>query len=792
MPRNPECSDCVLHSQASHICLWGEGRGRRSSVMILGQSPGYEENRAGRPFIGPSGRLLSEALAEAGLEDYYITNTVKCFPGRLKVDKKHIKACAAYLDEEIEKYHPTHILALGNEAVQRLLGKGRIMEIAGKEQWSEKYNCWVVGAFHHAFILRQMGRIGAWKADLYRFARLVKGDLLDKPPVNVKLVGVYISLSDFRAEFVKNCKAQRPVAFDFETTYSPWWTHDWLAYTIAFSWDATSAYCLPLHHPESLMGDRAVSFLKEMQEYMAAPQVPKIGHNGAIFDANCWQRLTGYPIYVNYDTMIEAQLIDENRPKGLKWLGRAVLGWPDWDIDAKQYHPLNMLSFYNGCDTAATFALHEKQFESMDADLKRYYTTLEMPKARAVQTMMHNGIYVDSERLDNAIQITSAAMAEAASRIPVKNPNSPAQIAEWLYGREGLPVPHYTQEEGGKPSTDQEAINTLADRFPQARVVRDYRTYAKRLGTWLTPAKEDLGLSIDQRRHFDYKLANVETGRLSSPYHTTPREPLIRSIYSAPRGWTLISADYSQLEARLVAWTACGRPNSWDSDLVTGMLKAFLDGREIYLELAAAALRKPQEGVTRQGPKSERQIMGKVPTLAMLYRISPEGLREYAWKVAEIRYSEAEARHLWQLFRQLWPEIPRWHEREERLLRARGIARSVLGRVRHLPEATMGRSQSAHEAINSGINSPIQGLASDINCTAQIILQKKLNPQAALLVGSHHDSLQAQVADHYRDEARQLIVATMEAAPRALLSLGLDLPLGLLKVEVSEGPWGDK
>ena len=771
--------------------------------MILGKAPSWDDDRYGRPFVGAEGKLLTEALEEAGLEDYYTTHTAKCVPG-LKVGKEHIKACAPYLEEEIAEIRPTHILALGNEAVQRLLGKGKVSEIAGKEIWSENYNCWVMATWHPVYILRQMGRIGAWKKDLYRFVRLCKNELAEKPPVNVHLVGADLSFGDFRKMLIERTKRLEPFAFDFETSYfervhkvtlgdqefkvktkNRWWDQDWRAYTVAFAWSKDEAFCLPLDHTESLMGDRSRSLLREIEPYVSGPTTNAIGHNGVLFDSNVWWRVAGYPIFVKYDTMLEAQLNDENRPKRLKWLGGAILGWPDWDIDAKIEHPLGMLAEYNGYDAAATIALHDIQFAQMEDDVKRYYLALEMPKARSVAAIERRGVFVDRKSLDAAIEVTESLMVEARERIPVDNPASPKQVGEWLYDKEGLPVPH--ESAGGGRSTDRESINELAIHFPQARLIRDFRTHAKRLGTWLLPVREEIALSADGRKHFDYGML-VETGRLSSPYHTTPRDKLVRNIYHAPLGWELVSADESQLEARLVAWASCGFPNDWESPQVMGMLRVFLDWeRDIYKEFAAEALRKPLADIT----KDERQNMGKVPILAMIYKISPEGLQEYAWKVYELRFTIAEARHLWQLFHDMYPEIHRWHEREEKFLKVRGYARSLLGRYRHLPEAVGGgRGAAVQEAIRAGINSPIQGLGSDINETAHILLDRKLDPRRAFVIGSHHDSLQVQTMKSYMSEALMLVHWCYDNAPQALRGLGLDLPPGLLKIEVSVGPWG--
>ena len=774
--------------------------------MILGQSPGFEEDRSGHPFIGPSGRILSEALEEAGLDSFYITNTVKCSPGSQKVSKAHMKACGPYLEEEIAEYKPTHILALGNEALQRVMGKGRISEVAGKEQWSEKYSCHVMATWHPAYILRQMGRLGSWKADIYRFVRLVKGEIAEKPPVKVYTVGNDLSFNDFRKMFLDRAKRFDMFAFDFETSVfrekraieisgktfnievdAAWWNHKWLAYTCSFSWNKEEAFVLPIDHPESTLSTRAHSFFKEVEPYVSTSDCNAIGHNAAIFDANVWWRLAGYPIFVKRDTMLAAHLNDENRPKRLKWLGGALLGWPDWDIDSTKSHPLAELAEYNGYDTAGTIGIDEVLMDSMESDVRKYFMALEMPKARAVAGIMRRGVYVDKRNLEKAIEVTTALMDSAAERIPVDNPASNDQIAHWLYDLEGLPIPHDTL--GGKPSTDKEAINELALAFPQAKVVREFRTHAKRLGTWLLPAQEEIQATVDGRQHFNYKML-VETGRLSSPYHTTPREKLIRGIYSAPPGWALISADLKQAEARLVAWFACGCPTDWGSPQVTGMLRAFLDpNRDVYRELAALALRKSLDEIT----EDQRQNMGKVPTLAMLYKISPTGLQEYAWINYELRYTLSEARHLWQLFHDTWPEIGRWHEREERLLRARGYARTPTGRYRHLPEVVGNRRDaSTMESIRAGINAVPQNVSSDINEVAHILLDGRLDSRAAFVTGSQHDSLQIQCANYYIAEAVAHIRWCYDNAPKAMRGLGLELPKGLMGLDIVQGPWGSK
>src|SRR5262249_10628349 len=187
--------------------------------------------------------------------------------------------------------------------------------------------------------------------------------------------------------------------------------------------------------------------------------------------------------------------------------------------------------------------------------------------------------------------------------------------------------------------------------------------------------------------------------------------------------------DYRQIEARICAWMAAGRPETWDGVHPNTMLWAFHTGVDIYVDFAARALRKAPGEVTKQ----ERQIMGKVPVLAQLYGISPEGLREYAWKTFEINWTEAQGRALWQLFRQRYPEFPAWHRIAAAKLESRGFVQTPIGRIRRLPDAMTGQA----DAIRSGINAEPQSLASDITQTALILLHR----QGLRIVGDIHDAL---------------------------------------------------
>lgn len=272
-------------------------------------------------------------------------------------------------------------------------------------------------------------------------------------------------------------------------------------------------------------------------------------------------------------------------------------------------------------------------------------------------------------------------------------------------------------------------------------------------------------------------------------------------MYSASPGYVLLSADYRQIESRLVGWAACGRPETWDDIPLThaNFMRALMDPkRDVYVEMAAAVLGKSLSEVTTGKPgenSNDRQIMGKVPTLAMLYRISAGGLLDYAWNEYQIVWTERQARKIHNTFYTLWPEVRTWQEREALIVSKRGWNQSVLGRKVRVPDA-MQDGPSAHKALGTGINHPISSLATDITMTAATMMQQYIMGNwiegGPRLVGFIHDNLLVECRIEQARAVEIVLQATMLNAPMRLQPYGLRIPDGYLQVEIHAGPWGNK
>jgi DNA polymerase I-like protein with 3'-5' exonuclease and polymerase domains len=179
-----------------------------------------------------------------------------------------------------------------------------------------------------------------------------------------------------------------------------------------------------------------------------------------------------------------------------------------------------------------------------------------------------------------------------------------------------------------------------------------------------------------------------------------------------------------------------------------------------------------------------------VPTLAMIYKVSPKGFREYAWKEFELDLTDSQAVSIHRAFYSRWPDINAWHDREGRILRQRLWTKTPLGRMRRLPGAASNNRQVAEESIRQGINAPVQGLAWEITQSAGIALEQVVPPDVGYGVLDVHDQILMYVREECAEEWAPKIGAAMEAVPQYLRPLGLEIPPGLIKVEVQIGPWG--
>lgn len=371
----PRCGLCGLKDRCKSPKMKVDGKGKRK-VLILGEAPGFEEDKLGKPFVGPAGQELQRVLRKIGVDlrqDCWIINALRCRPGsdnKIK-DERSIEYCRPLTIQDIENLLPEVIIPLGTTAVKSLIGwvwkenPGGITRWAGYQIPSRQLNAWLTPTYHPSFVLRGNEHNGERRLlDLFfqrhlEAAFALQGRPWGKIPKPERNVRILSNISDAAREIANFAVKGRPLAFDFETDRGKPDAKDARILSCAIS-DGRTAIAYPW------LGE-AVGATKTF----LAGDTPKIGWS-AKFEHRWCKRILG--IDVNnwvWDGMLAAHAMDSRKgTKGLKFQSFVVLGADSYDDGLKKYMetennnqenrlkevPLEKLLLYNGLD-----ALYEAQ-----------------------------------------------------------------------------------------------------------------------------------------------------------------------------------------------------------------------------------------------------------------------------------------------------------------------------------------------------------------------------------------------------------------------------------------------
>ena len=787
--RNENCTLCPLHETARTVCLLGDGP-VPCKVMLVGEAPGAREDDISKPFAGAAGQYLDRVLSEVGLprESVYITNSVRCRPPDNGTPSRgNIKSCSPYMRSEIEIVRPDYILLLGNVALQAILNTSGVMSKRGTaHRLSNGATAFVT--IHPAAVLRNPGLEGTFRADLMTFHRMVMGEERH-PETETKLV----STSKGLAKLCQMLAAvDTPIAFDVETRSTDGsemggiepWNPTGVIDTVAFSWEPGKSYVVALEHP-------AVSWdipIERVYEALAISLAGKrmVGHN-LKFDLR-WMQVKGVPLYGHFDTLQATHLLEENRPKGLKALSRTYLGADEYEAGitfGTEVTKLVKLAIYNGKDADYTLRL----YHIFRADLQKHprllrvFVKLVMPAVRAFTAIEAVGFPVDVKRLEQrhneivrTIKQLEADMLEYVPEDirPLANFRSPLFLGTLLFDRFNLPILQRGAK-SGRPSTAESVLLQLRDQHPFIQKLMELRKWQKYESTYTRNWIHRVRRARKPRLYTSYNLAGTVTGRLSSDMQQVPRDVFIRGIIGSRTGWKFIEADFSQIELRLAAML------SSDPTLT----KAFVNGEDPHAQTAAGVLGIPIEEVTK-----EQRKMAKAVNFGFLYGMGWRKFMVYAKEKYGVEVSEEEAKAYRKAFFDQYDRLLAWHDRQRRVVRNLQAVSSKIGRVRHLPNVASTDDMVVGAAEREAINSPVQGLASDLTVLSMVILQDTLDLTRARIIGNVHDSIILEAKDEYAQEAADLVKTTMETLPlKRLFGWQPTVPI---EAEVTIGThWGE-
>ena len=550
---------------------------------------------------------------------------------------------------------------------------------------------------------------------------------------------------------------------------------------LSFAVAPGEAAYLPLGHdyagaPQQLDLEKTLAAFKPLLEDAARP---KLGHH-LKYDTHV---LANYGIALNgqrFDSMLESYVLNSVATRhdmdsaAEKYLGVKTIHYEDVAGKGAKQITFNQVDVdraaeYSAEDADVTLQLHLKlwpQIEALPA-LKAVYETIEQPLVSVLYRMERKGVLVDRELLKIQSSELAAQMQELqalahAEAGGVFNVDSPKQLQEILFGKLGIPVMRKTPT--GQPSTAEDVLEELAATYPLPKLILEYRGVAKLKSTYTDNLPKQID-PVTGRIHTSYHQAVAATGRLSSTDPNLQNIPIrtkegrrIRQAFIAPPGRSLVAADYSQIELRIMAHL------SGDASL----LQAFAEDRDVHQATAAEVFATPLGDVTANQRRSAKAI-----NFGLMYGMSAFGLAR------QLGISRGDAQKYMDVYFERYPGVKRYMEDTRSKARETGFVETVFGRRLYLPEIQSRNQALRQYAERSAINAPMQGTAADIIKRAMISVDGWLQSSGvpACLIMQVHDELVLEVAD----EAVESIVGELRAhmAQAAKLAVPLKVDVGI-------------
>ena len=628
------------------------------------------------------------------------------------------------------------------------------------------------------------GRYGfrTWRKELEEASTVATEDTTAPPrPPTEALPREYETVLDWSrfGHWLQQLRAAELVALDTETD-----SLDGLRAQIvglSFSVQPGIAAYVPLRHdypgaPAQLPRDEVLAQLRPWLEDAAAAKVGQnIKYDLHVF-ANHGIAVRGY----RHDTLLQSYVLEAHKPHGLeslaeRHLGRKGLSYED--LCGKGAHQIAFAQVeieraaeYSGEDSEMTLQVHQTLWPQLEAEhgLRFVYEKIEMPTCAVLQRIERHGVLLDASRLarqskelgERLVALEQQAYGLAGQPF---NLGSPKQIGEILFGKLGLPVVKKTAS--GAPSTDEEVLEKLAEDHPLPRCMLEHRSLAKLKSTYTD--KLPLMVNPDTGRlHTNYAQAVAVTGRLASNEPNlqnipirTPEGRRVREAFVAPSGHVILSADYSQIELRLMAHI------SGDA----GMRAAFAAGEDIHRATAAEVFGLPLAEVG-----AEQRRYAKTINFGLIYGMGAFGLAQ------SLGIEQKAARDYIERYFARFAGVRRWMDETKARAAELGYVETLFGRRIALPEIRGGNGPRRSAAERQAINAPMQGTAADLIKLAMIAVQQALDREARAtrMIMQVHDELVFEVPEAELGWARENVPRLMAGVAELSVPLLAEVGVG--------------
>lgn len=532
-------------------------------------------------------------------------------------------------------------------------------------------------------------------------------------------------------------------AFDTETTSLDYMTAKLVG--ISFAIEADKAAYLPFGHdylaaPQQLTKDAVLTQLKPLFENAA---VKKIGQN-IKYDMEV---LANHGIFLQgaaFDTMLESYVLDSTSSRydmetlALKYLGLRTIGYTDIAGTGNKQLTFNQIDIekagrYAAEDADITLLLHEALWPRVNKakGLTYILEKIEIPLIPVLVRMERNGVLIDPEKLEKQgqeLQKRLLTLEQEAFLLAGEefNLNSPKQLQEILFYKLKLPILQKTPT--GQASTADHVLQELAHDFAIPRIIIEYRSLSKLISTYTSRLAAQINTTTG-RIHTSYNQTGTATGRLSSSEPNLQNIPIrtaegrrIRQAFIAAKNHKIISADYSQIELRLMAHI------SQDP----GLLQAFAHNLDIHKATAAEIWGIPLEQVTHEMRRNAKAI-----NFGLIYGMSAFGLTR------QLGIDRKSAQDYIDRYFARYPHVKAYMDNTRQQAKEKGYVETLWGRRLYLPDINATQIHRQKAAERTAINAPLQGSAADIIKMAMIQIDRWLLEEkiAAKMIMQVHDEL---------------------------------------------------
>ena len=549
---------------------------------------------------------------------------------------------------------------------------------------------------------------------------------------------------------------------------------------ISFALENGEAAYLPLQldylgAPKTLEKTTALTLLKPILEN---PTIQKVGQNFK-YDLTIFAR-NGIDVQgVAFDTMLESYVLNSTGRHNMDDLAKRYLGHQTISFEEIAGKGKNQLTFnqiplekaaeYAAEDADVTMKLQQVLWEKLSKEptLEKLFKEMELPLLGVLSRMERRGVLIDSDALflqSNEIANRLSELEEQAYVLAGQpfNLASTKQLQEILFDKLGLPIIQKTPK--GAPSTNEEVLEELAFSHELPKVLVEHRGLSKLKSTYTDKLPQMVNPQTG-RVHTSYHQAVTATGRLSSSDPNLQNIPIrneegrrIRQAFIAREGFTVVAADYSQIELRIMAHLSQDQ----------GLINAFTQGKDIHRSTAAEIF-----GVALDEVTSEQRRNAKAINFGLIYGMSAFGLSR------QLGIGRADAQSYMDLYFKRYPGVQTFMHDIREKAKAQGYVETLFGRRLYLPDINSSNGMRRKAAERVAINAPMQGTAADIIKRAMIQLDQKLqnDPDIAMIM-QVHDELVFEVRSEKVAFYSELIKTHMESAADLVVPLIVDVGQG--------------